>query len=75
MIRLPLALFLLMLAAPFAQVQDWALDGMDTVAYNTESAAVPVRTDLVTFWRGNAWHFASEENRTDFGANTTAYAP
>lgn len=75
MIRLPLALFVLMLAAPLARAQDWALDGMDPVAYSTESAAVPGRTDLVTFWRGKAWHFASEQNRATFEANPKAYAP
>ena len=75
MIRLPLAALTLALAAPLAQAQDWALDGIDPVAYSAESAAVPGRADLVTLWRGKAWHFASEQNRTTFEANPKAYAP
>ena len=75
MIRLPLAALTLALAAPLAQAQDGALDGIDPVAYSAESAAVPGRADLVTLWRGKAWHFASEQNRTTFEANPKAYAP
>jgi YHS domain-containing protein len=75
MIRLPLALPILALAATQAWAQDWALDGMDPVSYSTENAAVPGRPDLVTFWRGEAWHFASEQNRTTFEANPKAFAP
>ncbi|WP_199261086.1 YHS domain-containing (seleno)protein [Paracoccus binzhouensis] len=75
MIRPLLASLLLSLPVPAAVAQDWALDGMDPVSYGTENAAVPGRSDLVTLWRGKAWHFASERNRNLFEANPGAYAP
>lgn len=75
MIRaVPFALSLCLLT-PQAHAQDWALDGMDPVSYETENAAIPGRSDIVTFWRGKAWHFASEDNRNLFEANPRAYAP
>ena len=78
MIRPDLAAFTLALTvipslAP-AQVHDWALNGMDPVSYETENAAVPGRADIVTFWRGQSWHFATEDNRTRFEANPRALA-
>lgn len=75
MIRPILASLMLALPVSAALAQDWALDGMDPVSYGTENAAVPGRTDLVTVWRGQAWHFASEQNRNLFEANPKAYAP
>ncbi|RCW83327.1 YHS domain-containing (seleno)protein [Paracoccus lutimaris] len=75
MIRALLAALALVLSAPLAQAQDWALDGMDPVSYRSDGAAIPGRPDLVTFWRGKAWHFASEQNRSTFEANPKAYAP
>lgn len=75
MIRLITAVLTLCLTAPIARAQDWALDGMDPVSYGTENAAIPGRSDIVTFWRGKAWHFASESNRNLFEANPRAYAP
>lgn len=75
MIRAILTSLALLLAAPAAMAQDWALDGMDPVSYGTENAAVPGRSDLVTLWRGKAWHFASEQNRSLFEANPKAYDP
>ncbi|WP_231564820.1 YHS domain-containing (seleno)protein [Paracoccus halophilus] len=60
--------------APPALAQDWALDGIDPVAYGTQNAAIPGRVDLVTFWRGKEWHFASEQNREAFESNPKAYA-
>ncbi|AGT09223.1 YHS domain-containing (seleno)protein [Paracoccus aminophilus] len=58
-----------------AQSQDWALDGMDPVAYLADDAALPGRNDLVTIWHGQAWHFANEENRSLFESNPREYAP
>lgn len=75
MICLVAAFLTLSLTAPLAQAQDWALDGMDPVSYGTENAAVPGRSDIVTYWRGKAWHFSSERNRNLFEANPNAYAP
>lgn len=55
--------------------QDWALEGIDPVAYSRIGQAVAGRNDIVTHWRGRSWHFASEENRALFEANPRAYAP
>src|SRR5690606_6525044 len=75
MIRPILASLFLFLPANATMAEDWALDGMDPVSYGMENAAVPGRNDLVTVWRGQAWHFASEHNRNLFEANPKAYAP
>ncbi len=75
MIRTILTSLILALPVYGAMAQDWALDGMDPVSYGTDNAAVPGRTDLVTVWRGQAWHFANEHNRNLFEANPKAYAP
>lgn len=75
MIRTILATLLLSLTAPLAHAQDWALGGMDPVSYGVDNAAVPGRRDLVTLWQGQAWHFASEDNRSTFESNPRAYAP
>ncbi|MTH65417.1 YHS domain-containing (seleno)protein [Paracoccus shanxieyensis] len=75
MIRSAILCTTLMLTACAAMAQDWALDGMDPVSYTQDGAAVPGRTDLVTMWRGEAWHFATEQNRNQFEANPKAYAP
>ncbi|WP_017999847.1 YHS domain-containing (seleno)protein [Paracoccus sp. N5] len=75
MIRALLTSLLLLLPVSPALAQNWALDGMDPVSYGTDNAAVPGRSDLVTLWRGKAWHFASEQNRNLFEANPGAYAP
>lgn len=75
MIRPLLASLLLVLSPVGSLAQDWALDGMDPVSYGADNAAVPGRTDLVTVWRGQAWHFASEQNRNLFEANPRVYTP
>jgi YHS domain-containing protein len=75
MIRALLISLLLLSPALPALAQNWAMDGMDPVSYSTDNAAVPGRSDLVTLWRGKAWHFASEHNRYLFEANPGAYAP
>lgn len=58
-----------------ASAQDWALNGIDPVAYGQDGAAVPGRSDIVTMWRGKSWHFATESNRDLFEANPRAFAP
>lgn len=75
MIRLLLSILILWLPAGGAYAQNWALNGMDPVAYGLMDAAVPGRNDIVTLWHGKAWHFANEENRATFEANPRAYAP
>lgn len=66
----------LLFAVPLpALAQGWALGGMDPVAYRTQGAAVAGRSDLVTAWAGQNWHFVSEENRAAFEANPREYAP
>lgn len=55
--------------------QDWALGGMDATAYHDDGRAIPGHADVVTQWHGKTWHFASEENRAEFEADPTAYAP
>lgn len=71
-----LAAFSLLVALPFgAYAQNWALGGYDPVAYLTQNAAVQGRGDVVTGWRGQEYHFASEENRARFEANPRAYTP
>lgn len=75
MIRIATLALILALPALGAFGQDWALDGMDPVAYGSEGAAVPGRPDIVTLWRGQSWHFATEQNRASFEADPKAYAP
>ncbi|WP_260502814.1 YHS domain-containing (seleno)protein [Paracoccus yeei] len=75
MIRTTALALVLTFPALGALAQDWALDGIDPVAYGTQGAAVPGRSDIVTLWRGKTWHFLSEQNRNLFEANPRAYAP
>lgn len=75
MILRTLLLFLLAAAPLSALAQGWALGGMDVVAYRTQGAAVAGRSDIVTTWSGQNWHFTSEENRAAFEANPREYAP
>lgn len=58
-----------------ALAQDWALGGMDAVAYQADGQAREGRSDLVTEWQGLSWHFASERNRALFEANPRAFVP
>ncbi len=67
-----IALFLMPFAA---SAEEWALDGMDPVSFFERGAPVPGRSDLVTKWRGDLWHFSSERHRAMFEANPKAYAP
>ncbi|MDM7457917.1 MAG: YHS domain-containing (seleno)protein, partial [Paracoccus sp. (in: a-proteobacteria)] len=67
-------LFLTLLAAP-AAAQNWALGGHDPVGTVQTGEAVPGRGDIATMWRGEVWHFATEENRARFEADPRAFAP
>ncbi|WP_294930803.1 YHS domain-containing (seleno)protein [uncultured Paracoccus sp.] len=68
-------IFGLLLLAPAAWAQDWALEGIDPVAYTVQGQAVAGRSDIATRWGGKSWHFATEENRATFESNPRAYAP
>lgn len=57
-----------------ATAQDWALGGYDPVGY-AMGGLIPGRSDIMTMWQGQMWHFASEENRAKFEADPRAYAP
>lgn len=73
----PLLFSLLMLTAPAlpAVAQDWALDGYDAVGFVEMGRAIPGRSDIATLWKGQLWHFASEENRARFESDPRAYTP
>lgn len=58
-----------------AAAQDWALEGIDPVGYGADGAALPGRSDIATTWRGQSWHFVTEQNRDEFESNPRAYAP
>ena len=71
---IPLALTGILLAGP-AFSQNWALGGHDPVGTVQAGQAVPGRSDIATMWKGELWHFASEENRARFEADPRAFAP
>lgn len=52
-----------------------AINGIDPVAYFTQSVAVPGLTDHVLMWRGATWAFSSAETMDAFEMNPDAYAP
>lgn len=58
-----------------AVAQGWALGGHDPVGSARAGQAVPGRSDISTMWRGEVWHFTSEENRARFEADPRAYLP
>lgn len=74
-LRFPAALGALLLLAPVAAAQDWALEGIDPVAYAREGRAIAGYNDIATRWNGESWHFVSEENRAIFESNPRAFAP
>ena len=55
--------------------QEWAVGGFDPVGYAQAGRPTPGRSDIATMWKGQLWHFASEENRARFEADPRAYAP
>lgn len=60
---------------PMAGAEDWALDGYDPVLLRREGRAVAGSSAIYTHWRGQVWHFASEDSRASFEANPRLYAP
>lgn len=58
-----------------AAAQNWALGGHDPVGSTQAGQAVPGRSDISTMWKGQLWHFASEENRARFEADPRAFLP
>lgn len=72
---LALSLLLTLVPALPAAAQDWAVGGFDPVGYAQAGRALPGRSDIATMWRGQLWHFSSEENRARFEADPRSYAP
>lgn len=54
---------------------DWALDGYDPVALFDDGVAEPGRSDLLTEFRGETYHFTTEMNLTSFESNPRIYMP
>lgn len=52
-----------------------AVDGYDTVAYQTDGAAVKGRSEFSYRWQGANWRFASAEHLAAFRADPQRYAP
>lgn len=71
---LPMLMLCLAAASP-SLAEDWALGGYDAVSYLRGGQPEPGRRDLATSWKGQQWHFASEENRARFEADPRAYVP
>jgi YHS domain-containing protein len=69
--------FLFLLSAPAlpAVAQDWALGGYDPVSYFQTHQPRAGRSEISTMWRGEIWHFATEENRSRFEADPRSYTP
>lgn len=72
-----LLLSLILISAPVAPAvaQDWAIDGFDAVDFLEHGRPVPGRGDIATMWKGQVWHFATEENRSRFEADPRSFAP
>lgn len=72
-----LLLSLILTSAPVLPVmaQDWAIDGFDAVGFLESGRPVPGRGDISTLWKGQVWHFATEENRNRFEADPRSFAP
>lgn len=72
-----LLLSLMLISAPVlpAHAQDWAIDGFDAVGFLQSGRPVPGRGDISTMWKGQLWHFATEENRSRFESDPRSFAP
>jgi YHS domain-containing protein len=73
--NLVLPLILSILSGLPAAAQDWALGGFDAVGYVHSGRPIPGRGDIATMWKGQVWHFSSEENRLRFEADPRSFAP
>jgi YHS domain-containing protein len=72
-LHLPLILF--SAAALPAVAQDWALGGYDPVSYFQTPNPQAGRSEIATMWKGEIWHFSSEENRNRFEADPRSFSP
>ncbi|MCZ0960320.1 YHS domain-containing (seleno)protein [Paracoccus benzoatiresistens] len=70
-----LSLFLLSVPALPVLAENWAIDGFDAVGFVQSGRPVPGRGDITTMWKGQVWHFASEENRDRFESDPRSFAP
>ena len=52
-----------------------AVGGYDTVAYQTQRAAVPGKPEFRVSWKGAEWQFATAANRDLFVNQPETYAP
>lgn len=52
-----------------------AIEGYDPVAYFTLNKAVRGSNKISHTWKGDTWHFVSEQHRDQFTANPEKYAP
>jgi len=52
-----------------------AIEGADPVAYFTNNAYVPGKSEYSYQWAGATWHFANANHRDRFAENPTKYAP
>ncbi|SNR42665.1 hypothetical protein EYF88_07715 [Paracoccus sediminis] len=73
----PLLLSLSLMLAPVlpAAAEDWAIEGLDAVGLLQSGRPVPGRGDIATMWKGQVWHFATEENRSRFESDPRSFAP
>lgn len=51
------------------------MEGHDPVAYFDAGEATSGRSDLMLEWRGEIYHFASEDNLLQFESNPRSYVP
>lgn len=70
-----LSLTLTLASVTPALAEDWAINGMDAVGFLQSGRAVPGRGDITTLWKGQVWHFATEENRSRFESDPRNFAP
>lgn len=61
------------IASPLA-AQDWAVGGYDPVGF-VSGQVTPGRSDISTLWKGQFWHFVSEDNRMRFESDPRQFAP
>lgn len=58
-----------------ALAENWAIQGIDPVGLLQSGRPVPGRGDIATMWKGQVWHFATEENRSRFESDPNTFAP
>jgi YHS domain-containing protein len=58
-----------------SRVSGLALAGFDVIAYHVSGQPVPGLAQFEATWRGLAWRFATEANRTAFLADPESFVP